>query len=489
MKVIVIGSGFAGLVAGASMAQAGFDVIILEKNHSIGGRARQFEAEGFKFDMGPSWYWMPDVFEDFYQKFNHTSSDFYELIRLNPSYHVIWQDEIVKIPAGTDELKQLFEEYQKGSAKHLESFLSDAELKYQVGMKDFVRKPALSVLEFLDFNLLKKAVGINLFQPISKTIRKKFQHPKLIQLLEFPVLFLGAEAKNTPALYSLMNYADMVLGTWYPKGGMYETVKAFQKIAQEQGVKIMNNQEVESVSISEKSIKSVHTKTDQFECDILVNTADYHHFDQEILPKSYRHYSSAYWETRKLAPSCFLYYIGLNRKLPESISHHNLFFDTNFQLHSQSIYESHSLPEEPLFYLCCPSKTDIDAAPENCENVFILIPVSTETDDSQEIRDQYFEKVMKRILKTSGVDIREHLVFKRDFAKTDFQRHYHSFRGNAYGLANTLLQTAFLKPKMRHKKIQNLFHAGQLTSPGPGVPPSIISGEVVAELIRNEFEL
>lgn len=485
-KVIVIGSGFAGLSAASYLAKAGFQVQIVEKNDSIGGRARQFAAEGFTFDMGPSWYWMPDVFEQFYQSFNHKASDFYNLERLDPSYQVYYEDGALPIPAKLEELFALFDSYEAGSGEKLKAFLNDAKYKYEVGMNDFVQKPALSITEFMRLDLAKKALGINLFQSISRVIRNTFSHPKLIELLEFPVLFLGATPQNTPALYSLMNYADMVLGTWYPQGGMFEIVKAFEHVATEQNVTISTNTEVLAVHINHKKISSVKTNQGSIDCDLVVNAGDYHHFDQHILPKPWQQYSASYWDKRVMAPSSLLYYIGLDTTLPNTLLHHNLFFDTDFAKHAQSIYENHTWPENPLFYACIPSKTDPTVAPANHENLFLLLPVSTRIQDTPEIREQYFQLIASRLQKHCGVDIRQHIIYRRDFANSHFVEDYHSFRGNAYGLANTLRQTAFLKPKMKHHTLQNLYHAGQLTTPGPGVPPSIISGKVVAELITKE---
>jgi phytoene desaturase len=488
-KVTILGAGIAGLSSASFLAKAGYDVTILEKNSSIGGRARQFEVDGFVFDMGPSWYWMPDVFEQFYQKFGHTTSDFYDLIRLDPSYQVFWQDKTqTNIPANAEELYAWFEEMETGSAEKLKSFLKDAEYKYAVGMQDLVFKPGLKLTEFADIRVIKGLFKMHLVTSFSKYIRRYFKNEKILSLLEFPVLFLGATPEETPALYSLMNYADISLGTWYPMGGMYKFVEAFEKIALEQGVKIFTNQEVIDFEYNGKNITHAITKDQKWETDILISGADYQHTDKKLL-KSNSNYTDKYWESRTIAPSSLLFYLGVDKKI-DGLEHHNLFFDESFAKHAQEIYKDPKWPSAPLFYTCVPSKSDPSVAPEGKENIFLLIPIAPDLkDDSEETRDIYFNMLMDRLEERCGTSIREHIIYKKSYCITDFKNDYHAFKGNAYGLANTLRQTAILKPSLMNKKLNNMFYTGQLTVPGPGVPPSIISGEVVAKEVMKRFKL
>ncbi|MBJ7428819.1 MAG: phytoene desaturase [Bacteroidia bacterium] len=486
-KAIVIGAGIAGLSAASYLAKAGFKVTILEKNDSIGGRARQFKAEGFTFDMGPSWYWMPDVFEKFYNDFGKTTADFYELIRLDPSYKVVWKNgEGIDIPADMPGIEALFERFEPGSSKKLQQFLKEAAYKYDVGINDLVYKPSLSLFEFADFRLLNGLLKMDVLTSMKKHIRNFVTHPFLIELLEFPILFLGALASNTPALYSLMNYADMSLGTWYPKGGMFKFVEAFEQIALSQGVAIKTNSNVLKInSINGKAI-SVETENETYEADVIIAAGDYNHIEQQVLNPKDRQYTPKYWDDRKLAPSCVLFYIGLNKPI-DGLLHHNLFFDTDFNQHADEIYTNIKWPENPLFYASLTSKTDDTAAPAGQENLFLLVPISTElTDDSEDKREVYFDMMMDRLEKYTGQKIKEHVIYKRSFGINDFKSDYHSFKGNAYGLANTLTQTAILKPRIKSSKLSNMYYAGQLTVPGPGVPPSIISGKVAANLVITE---
>ena len=490
-KICIIGAGFAGLSAASHLAKQGNEVFILEKNTQAGGRARQFENNGFVFDMGPSWYWMPDVFERYFKMFDHSVSDFYELIRLDPSYRIFFEDNhIMDVPAIMSELEDLFERYEKGSSRELKDFLKDSQYKYEVGMQDLVFKPGLSILEFADRRVMSGLFKMHLFSSISDYIRKKFSDTRLIRLLEFPVLFLGATPKDTPALYSLMNYADLALGTWYPKGGMHKIVEAMVKVAQEQGVKIHLGETVEGFEFdSTGNISAVRTSgSGSFSCDIVVGGADYEHIDQKITPATKRNYTPKYWDSRKMAPSSLLFYLGVNTRVP-GLLHHNLFFDEDFELHAREIYDTPKWPTAPLFYVSCPSVTDESIAPKGKENIFLLIPVAPDLVDNEKTREAYFEKTMNRLEARINFPIRKHIEYKRSYAHSNFKEDYNSFKGNAYGLANTLLQTAILKPSLKSKKIPNLYFTGQLTTPGPGVPPSLISGEVVSKQIAKDYKI
>ena len=489
-KVIIIGSGFAGLSAASFMAKAGWDVTVLEKHPIPGGRARYIKEAGFTFDMGPSWYWMPDVFERYFNQFEKKVSDYYQLERLDPSYRVYYPNGPLDIPADFSSLQSLFESIEPGAGKQLEKFLEEAAYKYEVGVKKLVFKPGQSFKEFIDLDLLKGLFKLDVFCSMKSHVAKFFAHPKLVELMEFPVLFLGALPKKTPALYSLMNYADIKGGTWYPKGGMYQIVHGMYSLAMELGVNFCFEKNVTRIVIEEKMAKKVvaQSKTGGemiYEADVVIGGADYHHIETALLPETYRSYSDDYWNTRVMAPGCLLYYVGLNKKLKD-IRHHSLFFDSSFAVHGKEIYTTKEWPSDPLFYVSATSVTDESLAPPGCENLFLLIPVASGlSNDTEALRESYFEMILQRMEKHFGQSIKESIIYKKSFAQSDFVSEYNSFKGNAYGLANTLLQTAVLKPSCRSKKVKNLFYTGQLTVPGPGVPPSLISGEVVAgEVIK-----
>jgi phytoene desaturase len=480
-KVIVIGAGFAGLAAATVLAKEGYQVTVLEKNDQPGGRARVWKQDGFTFDMGPSWYWMPDVFENYFALFNKQPSDFYNLTRLDPGYRVYYgKDDLLDVPADLDALKALFEHVEPGSSIGLQAFLSQAEYKYRVGMGEYVFKPSHSITEYFDFNLVKKSLGIQLLTSMSNHVRQYFKNPKLIKLLEFPVLFLGATPQNTPAMYSMMNYADLVLGTWYPQRGMHEIVKAMVQVAESYGVDIKLNTEVTKIDTVNNKATTIQTTQGPFKADFVIAGADYEHVDQHLVDESHRNYTPEYWDTRTMSPSSLLYYVGVNKRV-DNIEHHNLFFDEDFELHAKEIYTNPTWPTKPLFYVSCTSKTDSSVAPEGCENMFFLMPLAPDLQDNEALREKYFNIMLDRFEAVTGQLIRDNIVVKRSYAMNDFKADYNSFKGNAYGLANTLKQTAFWKPAMRAKKISNMLYTGQLTVPGPGVPPALISGQVAAQ--------
>ena len=494
-KVIVIGAGFAGLSTASFLAKMGWDVTVIEKHDLPGGRARKFKAEGFTFDMGPSWYWMPDIFERYFNAFGKKVSDYYALKRLDPSYRVYFEKEGWDIPANYTALQNLLESVEPGAAKALDAFMAEAKFKYDVGVGKLVHNPGLSLTEFLDMDLVKGVFKLDVFQSMKKHVAKFFKHPSIQSLMEFPVLFLGALPEKTPALYSLMNYADIKGGTWYPEFGMYSIVQGMYDLATSLGVQFKLGEEVTSIQVQAGKAVAVHSlknatgEKQQYTMDVLIGAGDYHHIETKLLAPAYQSYSSAYWDSRVMAPSSLLFYVGLNKKI-EGVLHHQLFFDTDFGLHGHEIYSDPKWPTRPLFYASVPSVTDPTVAPEGCENLFLLIPIAAGLEgDTEEIRDQYFEMIIQRFEERIGQSIRSSIVYKRSFAVKEFKEEYHSFRGNAYGLANTLMQTANLKPSCKSKKVNNLYYTGQLTVPGPGVPPSLISGEVVAKLVDQKHKV
>lgn len=482
-SVAIIGSGFSGLSAAAYLAKAGCSVTVYEKNAEIGGRARQLASHGYTFDMGPSWYWMPEVFENFFNDFGYKASDFYELEQLNPDFTVVFgKRDVLNIPANYSALEVLFESIEPGSAKQLQLFLEEAAYKYQTGMNNLVHKPGLSLLEFADWDLIKGAFRLQVFTSFSKHVRRFFKDQRLITLMEFPVLFLGAMPQETPALYSLMNYAGLKLGTWYPKGGFGKVIDAMQKVCEIQGVIFHADAPVNQLHVADGQIKNIGTRYGDSRYDGVIASADYHHVEEQLLDKSFRNYDANYWSKRVMAPSSLIFYLGVTRRI-KKLEHHTLFFDADLNLHAYEIYKDPQWPTKPLFYVCCPSKSDDNVAPKGHENLFILMPLAPGIEDTEALREEYFGLIMERLEDYTGVNIRMDIDYKKSYCVKDFNADYNSFKGNAYGLANTLMQTAHLKPSIKNKKVKNLFYAGQLTVPGPGVPPSIISGKVSAKLL------
>lgn len=485
-KIAIIGSGFSALAASCYLAKDNYDVCIYEKNSTIGGRARQYKKDGFTFDIGPTWYWMPDVFERFFGDFNKKPSDYYQLIKLSPAYQVYFGiNDFVTIADNLEEIQNTFEKIEKGSGKKLLKFIQNAKNNYEIAIKDLVYRPGISPLELVTPKTIAKLNQF--FGNISKDIRKQFKNKKLVQILEFPVLFLGAKPSDTPSFYSFMNYADFGLGTFHPKNGMYSVIQAMENLARELGVTIITSANVEKIEVSKNRATSLIINGEKIDADIILSGADYHH-SETLLDEKYRGYSEKYWDKKIFAPSSLLFYVGFDKKIA-NVEHHSLFFDVDFDIHARDIYDTPRWTEEPLFYASFPSKTDASSAPEGKEAGIFLIPLAPGLNDTKELREQYFEKIITRLEKLTQQNIKSHILFTESFCINDFIKEYNSYKGNAYGMANTLLQTAFLRPKLKSKKIENLYFTGQLTVPGPGVPPSLISGKLAAELINKTQKL
>nr|WP_315216202.1 phytoene desaturase family protein [uncultured Flavobacterium sp.] len=483
-NITIIGSGFSSLAASCYLAQSGHSVTVYEKNATIGGRARQLKADGFTFDMGPSWYWMPDVFDRFFADFNKKTTDYYELIKLSPAYRVYYGiDDYITIADNLEEIVATFEGIEKGSGKILQDFMAEAKSNYDIAIKDLVYRPGVSPLELVTVETAKK-VG-QFFSTISRDVRKKFKNQRLIQILEFPVLFLGAKPSDTPSFYSFMNYADFGLGTWHPKTGMFDVVFAMESLAKELGVKFVTNAAIDKIIVENKTAKALIVNGERIDSDLVLSGADYHH-TETLLDEEHRVYSEKYWDSRVFAPSSLLFYVGFNKKI-DNISHHALFFDVDFYQHAKDIYDEPQWPAEPLFYANFPSLTDPTAAPEGMESAFFLVPLAPGIEDTEALRAEYFDKIIDRFEALTQQSVKNNVIFQHSFCKNDFVEEYNSYKGNAYGMANTLLQTAFLRPKLKSKKVKNLYFTGQLTVPGPGVPPALISGKLVSDLINKQF--
>ena len=484
-RIAIIGSGFSGLSAACYLGKIGHEVHVFEKHDQPGGRARQFATpEGYLFDMGPSWYWMPDIIEQFFNDFDYKTSDFFELISLNPQFEIIFSDLKMNVPEGMEALKQMFEEIEQGSALQLEKFMDAAQFKYEVGMNNFVQKPSHNWLEFVSLKIAKSALKLDLLTNFRNYVARYFKDPHLRTLMEFPVIFLGSSPKNIPALYSLMNYGGYAMGTFYPKGGFYQLVLSMKEIAEEQGVQFHFNHTVQKINSNHGKVQSLLINDKTYFFDEIVASSDYHH-TETLLEAKNKNYSEDYWKKRTFAPSCLIYYLGINTKI-ENLKHHTLFFEHDLDDHIATIYDDKKWPENPLFYVCCPSKTDDEVAPEGKENLFLLMPLAIGIDDDESTRERYLENMLARIEKHSGIaDLKSKIEYKRSYCVSDFITDYNAYGGNAYGLANTLNQTAVLKPKIKNRKLKNLYYTGQLTVPGPGVPPSIISGKIVANEINR----
>ena len=486
-KITIIGGGLSGLAASCYLAKSNYKVTIIDKNESMGGRLSSFEKDGFKFDYGPSWYWMPDIFENFFKDFNKKVSDYYELKRLDPSYKFFFEDDSTLIPSNFSEIKKEYDKMDKDSSDQLDKFINKGEKKYNISMNGFIDLPNLSIKEYLSKDVLKHFFSLDFFISLRRHIKKYFNNKKIRKMLEFPSMFLGGTPDNTPGLYSLMNYSDIKGGTWYPMGGMIEITKAFTSLSKELGVIHINKTEIERLVIENFSIKEARSTNGKiYKSDAFLCSAEYPFVQNSLIEKKYRTYNKKYWSNRKVAPSALIFYLGLSNKI-KNLEHHNLFFDKDFDAHLNEIFIKKEWPKDPLFYVCCPSKTDPSTAPSaNHENLFILVPIGAGSVDSESIRNNYFKKILNRIESKINQKVSDKIIYKKSFCVNDFKKRYNAFDGNAYGLANTLFQTAIFKPKMKDSKLKNLYYSGHFTVPGPGLPPAIISGKIASTQIIKD---
>jgi phytoene desaturase len=482
----IIGAGLSSLYAACMLSKKGYDVTVYEKNSMAGGRSQTFSANGFTFDMGPSWYWMPDLIDKLFLDIGEEREQYYGLHRLDPAYKIFWQDkETSEIPVNDQALYDLFDTFEKNGGEKLTKFLKSAKKKYNIALSDFIENPGLSLFELIKLKAIKGAFHLDIFKSVEKDVSNRFLSEKARSILNFPVLFLGAMPDKIPSMYTLMNFADLKLGTWYPDGGMNSIASALEKIAVKNGVKFHYNCPITSIESNMGAVTGIVSANGFEKFDYVISGADYHFTEQKLLQQNHRRYSEDYWDKRSMAPSSLIFYLGVDKKVA-NLNHHNLFFDESLKAHGDTIYSNKNWPEKPLFYACVPSITDDSVAPANQENIFILIPIAPNIEDSEATRDKYLDYVLDKLKLHTGEDIRDNITYKRSFCVADFKSEYNSFKGNAYGLANTINQTANLKPKIK-SKLKNVFFCGQLTVPGPGIPPALISGKIAAnQILQNE---
>jgi phytoene desaturase len=486
MKALVIGAGIGGLATAAFLGRDGFDVTVLEKNETLGGRARVWEKDGFVYDMGPSWYLMPEIFEHFFEQFGEKVEDYYQLIRLDPSYRIFFRDEVIDISADLEKNMQLFERLEPNGAEQLEKYLKQAREKYEYLMKGLMYKDLVGIRGMLSPKLMAAGWKLSILSNIDKLTRKYFKNERARKILQYSIVFLGGNPRNTPALYSMISHIDFNLGVWYPYGGLGKIWEGLERLCRNHGVKIDTSVEVERIEVEDKIAKKVLTNKGAYEADVVVSNADYPHSETELLDEQYRTYPTSYWEKKTIAPSAFVLYLGFNRKI-DGLTHHNVILDHDWVKHFEQIFEEPSWPDEPAYYLCCPSKSDGTVAPVDGENIFVTIPISPGIEDTQEIREAYFDKILTHMEKVTGQNLRDSLVVKRIFSLNDFAEDYNAYLGTAVGLTHTFSQSAFFRPRHHSKKVKNLYYAGQYTHPGIGVPMAMISAEIVGGLIRERY--
>ncbi len=485
-SVVVVGSGFGGLSTACYLADAGLDVTVLEKNEQFGGRASVLEIDGFRFDMGPSWYLMPDVFERFFGHFGHEPSDFYELEPLDPHYRIFFKDgDRIDVTADRAEMRTLFESYESGAGEALDEYLDTSEEHYGVAMEQFVYEDRSRLRDWIDLDVMRAApVGLQLLGTMDDYVAGYFENPKLRQIMQYTLVFLGGAPHNTPAIYNMMSHVDFNLGVYYPENGLSSVVDACVELGEELGVEYVADAEVSEI-INRREGFTVESAAGEFDADYVVSNADYAHTEQELLPEHERQYDDDYWDSRTYSPSAFLLYLGVEGDV-EPLEHHTLVLPTDWDQHFRQIFDDPAWPEDPAYYLCVPSKTDDSVAPEGHSNLFALVPIAPGLDDTEEVRTWYRDLVLDDIAEHTDVDLRDRIVFEETFSVTEFTDRYNSTQGTALGLAHTLRQTALFRPPHRSSACPGLYFTGSYTTPGIGVPMCLISGEHTAATLLDD---
>ena len=484
-SVVVIGGGFGGLSSACYLADAGADVTVLEKNDQLGGRASRLEADGFEFDMGPSWYLMPDVFERFFGHFDRTPEEYYTLSRLDPHYRVFWKDgDRVDVLPDMEHNRELFESYEPGAADALDAYLEESKRTYEIGMEHFVYEDRPRLRDYIDTDVLRYSWGLSLLGKMQGHVEGYFDHPKLQQLMQYTLVFLGGSPTNTPALYNLMSHVDFNMGVYYPDGGIGAVVDGIVELAGELGVEFVTGAEVTGIEGRYGAFAVDTAGGDRYLSDLVVSNADYTHTEQSLLPEQKRQYTEEYWESRTFAPSAFLLYLGVEGDVDE-LAHHTLVLPTEWDEHFAQIFDDPAWPDDPAYYLCVPSKTDDTVAPDGHSNLFALVPIAPGLEDTPEIRDQYRDLVLDDIEANTGTALHDRIVFEETFCVEDFADRYNSYDGSALGLAHTLRQTSLLRPPNRSDVVDGLYFTGGTTTPGIGVPMCLISGGLTAERIAD----
>ena len=486
-KIVIIGGGFGGLSTACFLGEKGFEVELIEKNESLGGRASVLEEEGYRFDMGPSWYLMPDIFERFFNKFEREPEDYYSLTRLDPNYSIFFKDgDRMDVPADPEEAADLFETYEEGAGDAFMSYLEKSEETYEIGMNEFVLKDRNNFRDYISLDVLRNARGISLIKKMQDHVEEYFDNPKLQQVMQYTLVFLGGSPKNTPALYNLMSHVDFNMGVYYPEGGIYSVIEGMKELAEEKGVKFSTGEEVRNIDRKDgKNI--VETDDRKIECDAVVSNADYAFTETELLPEKYTTYDEDYWDSKTYAPSAFLIYLGVDGEL-ENLDHHNLVLPEDWNEHFDKIFDDPNVPENPAYYVCNPSETDESVAPEGKSAMFILVPIAAQLQLDDEKRDKFRELVMEDLRENADTDLEGRIEYEKIFAGEEFREKYNSYNGTALGIAHTLRQTSVFRPKQRSKKMENLYYTGQYTNPGIGMPMCLISGEHAAEKVEEDLE-
>lgn len=483
MSVLIVGAGIGGLSLAALLAENGKQVTIIEKNSSPGGRARYYKEQGYTFDMGPSWYIMPDIYEKYFNNLGLNISDCYNLVRIDPSYRIFFKNsEKIDISSNLGENLKLFNTFEKNGGEKLKKYLEKAERDYKVAVDQLLMRDYDLLRNLVSGRLILDSLKLPLFGNIDDYISNIFTSEKAKRILEYSIGFIGGSPKNTPSIYYIMNYVDLNLGVWYPIGGIGKIVEKLFELCNKRGVNFLFNENVTKITTEKGTVTGVETSKENYKAEIVIVNADYPHSELNLLETSNRTYPKKYWDNKLFAPSALVIYIGLSKKI-QNLVHHNLYLAGDWNLSFNILYDLDD-PEWPAnvsYYVNVTSKTDPSISPKQGETIFILIPTPENFSDTTEARELLYKKILQHIEKIIGEEIIGYEKVKRIFGPNDFVEDYNAFKGTSLGLVHTLTQSAIFRPSHRSKKIKNLYYNGHYTHPGIGIPLVLMSSQILSK--------
>lgn len=489
VKIAIIGSGFGGLSSAALLAKDGYEVSVFEKNEQPGGRASVYSDAGYTFDMGPSWYLMPDVYEKFFSAFGKKPEDLFDLKRLDPSYRIFFGNgDVADVVADLEKNYALFDSFEENGGEKLREYLASAKEMYDLSINEMLYRDYRSILDFFDGRLIMEGSRMHILENLDTFVNRHFASDKAKKIVEYSIGFLGGAPKNTPSFYHIMSHIDMTLGVWYPEGGIRKVARSIYDLARDNGATFFFDEPAVRIEVNGNRAERVVTTKGAYDADVVIVNADYPFSEMHLLDERHRTYPAKYWEKRVIAPSAFVIYLGVTKTF-DALAHHTLFLDKDWANSFDQIFDpaKAAWPKTPSYYVNVPSKTDTTAAPEGCETLFILVPLAPGLEDTPELREAFCEKILDHLESAIGEPVRDAVAVRRIFALDDFKERYNAYKGTALGLSHTLLQTALFRPAHKSKKVKNLYYTGQYTHPGIGVPMTLISSQIVARELNEEF--
>ena len=503
-RAVVIGGGISGLASAALLARDGFSVTVLEQRKQLGGRAGSWEQDGFRFDTGPSWYLMPEVFDHFFQLLGTSADAELDLEKLDPGYRVYSEghDEPIDLRADREANIALFESIEPGAGKRIRKYLASAEDTYAMAIRRFLYTTFQNLRGLAAPDVLRRLPKLArlLIEPLSTFAESAVKDRRLWQVLGYPAVFLGTSPYAAPSMYHLMSHLDLADGVLYPKGGITEVIAAVERVARREGAKIIAGAKVERIVVEDGHVTGVvhrdrrgvqHTAP----ADLVVSAADLRHTELQLLDKEHRTYPAAHWEKRDPGPSAVLVYLGIDGPVP-GLLHHTLVFTEDWKANFGAIFGAdRHVPDPASIYVCAPSETDTSVAPPGSSNLFLLVPLPADLSigrggvdgagdyEVERIADRAIDVVASR----SGVpDLRERIRVRRTIGPRDFADDYNAWNGSMLGPAHTLKQSAFFREKNASRKVEGLYYAGASTIPGIGLPMCLISAEVLLKRIHGD---